>query len=94
MNKAQHEKWLRKQGLLPSQIKEKKEALGNPNKLPSYKVPKPYELSNGIGNGTKSADTSKANFCNENYAMVPLYNKGPIGVVSKEDLKQGAGRKI
>ena len=24
MNKAQHEKWLRKQGLLPSQIKEKK----------------------------------------------------------------------
>jgi len=24
MNKAQHEKWLRKQGLLPSQVKEKK----------------------------------------------------------------------
>jgi len=26
--------------------------------------------------------------------MVPAYNKGPIQPVSKNDLKQGAGRKI
>lgn len=94
MNKSQYEKWLRKQGLLPSQVKEKTKSLGNPNSIPNYKTPEYYSLSNGIGNGTKETDMSKSKFCNENYAMVPLYNKGPIGIVSKEDLKQGAGRKI
>lgn len=50
-------------------------------------------MSHTVGNGTKSPDMSKANFAKNNYAMAPAYNKGPIMVVTKEDLKLGSGRK-
>lgn len=90
-----HEKWLKKMGLTPAQVKAKKKTLGSPNKIPDYSTVEHYKMSNTIpANGTKSTDISKSSFCKENYAMVPAYNKGPIMIVSKEELKQGAGRKI
>jgi len=93
--KDKHEKWLKKMGLSRVQVKEKKKALGSPNAIPSYKTEQHYSLSNKISeNGTKSADTSKATFSTQNYAMVPSFNKGPIQPVSKADLKNGAGRKL
>lgn len=93
MNK--HQKWLKKMGLSPEQIKMKKRKLGSPNSIPDYSTVEYYRMSNTIpSNGTKSTDTSKSTFCKENYAMVPAYNKGPIMLVTKEELKQGAGRKV
>jgi|TARA_R110000851_G_scaffold39966_1_gene101064 hypothetical protein len=90
-----HHKWLKKRGLLPEQIKKRKKVLGSPNTFPDYSTVSFAPLSNSIpANGTKNSDTSKADFCNDNYAMVPAYNKGPIMMVTKEDLKQGAGRKL
>jgi len=95
MTKQQHLKWLKKMGVSSDQLKIKKAILGNPNKIPSYKVINQYSLSDEIpSNGTKSTDMSKASFSNMNYAMVPSFNKGPIQPVSKKDLKEGAGRKI
>jgi len=93
MNK--HQKWLKKMGLSPEQVNSKKKLLGSPNSIPDYSTVENYKMSNTIpSNGTKSTDISKSSFCKENYAMVPAYNKGPIMMVSKEDLKQGAGRKV
>ena len=87
-------KWLAKMGVAPGQLKSKKKQLGSPYSIPSYETKVVAELSNSIpSNGTKSPDVSIANFCKENYAMVPAYNKGPVMVVSKQDLKDGAGRK-
>lgn len=78
-----------------AQIKVKKKLLGSPNSIPDYSTPSNAAMSNAIpANGTKTADTSKASFAKSNYAMVPAYNKGPVMVVSKDDLKNGAGRKI
>ena len=88
-------KWLAKMGVAPGQLKSKKKQLGSPYSIPSYETKVVAELSNSIpSNGTKSPDVSIANFCKENYAMVPAYNKGPISVVTLADLKAGAGRKI
>jgi len=93
-NRMNHHKWLKKRGLLPEQIKKRKKELGSPNSIPDYSTVSFAPLSNTIpANGTKETDMSKSKFCNENYAMVPAYNKGPIQPVSKNDLKQGAGRK-
>jgi len=93
MNK--HQKWLKKMGLSPEQVKMKKRRLGSPNSIPDYSTVEYYRMSNTIpSNGTKSTDISKSSFCKENYAMVPSYNKGPIQPVSVNDLKQGAGRKV
>lgn len=92
---TRHEKWLKKMGLTPTQVKAKKKRLGSPNKIPEYSTVEYYKMSNTVpANGTKSTDISKSSFCKENYAMVPSYNKGPIQPVSVNDLKQGAGRKI
>lgn len=94
MNREQHLRWLKKKGLLPEQVRAKKKVLGSPISFPSYAVKATAPLSNTIpSNGTKSADTSKANFAKENYAMVPAYNKGPVMVVSRQDI-QYAGKKI
>lgn len=92
MNKSQYQKWLMKKGLHPFQIKAKKKQLGSPIEIPDYTTHNPVKLSNSIGNGTKSPDTSKAEFAKSNYALVPAYNKGPIMVVSKDNLKH-AGKK-
>lgn len=87
-------KWLAKMGVAPGQLKSKKKQLGSPYSIPSYETKVVAELSNSIpSNGTKSPDVSIANFCKENYAMVPAYNKGPVMLVTKQDLKDGAGRK-
>jgi hypothetical protein len=95
MNKDQYMKWLTKKGLNPDQIKVKKKLLGNPVQIEENIKKSKYELSNKIPeNGTKEVDVSKAKFCTDNYALVPSYNKGPIQVVSLEDLKNGAGRKL
>lgn len=94
MNKEQYNKWLRKRGLLPSQVQLKRRALGSPVEFPDYSCKRTASLSNNIpSNGTKSFDMSKANFAKENYAMVPAYNKGPVMVVSKNDIAY-AGKKI
>lgn len=94
MTKSEHLRWLRKRGLAPDQLKIKRNA-GSPYSIPCYKVESNVPLSNSIpANGTKSFDTSKAAFCNANYAMAPAYNKGPVMVVSKDELKAGAGRKM
>lgn len=93
--KEKHEKYLKKLGISREQVKKKKKELGSPLQIPSYKTEQLYSLSNAIpANGTKSADTSKATFSTQNYAMVPSFNKGPIQPVSKTDLKNGAGRKL
>ena len=93
--KEQHEKYLRKLGVSREQVKKKKKELGSPLQIPSYKTEQLYSLSNAIpANGTKSADISKAIFSTQNYAMVPSFNKGPVQPVSKDDLKNGAGRKL
>jgi len=90
--KQKHEKWLRKMGVHPSQLKSRKTSVYS---IPDYKTKENFPLSNKIpANGTKSCDISKSKFCNENYATVPAYNKGPVMLVTKEDLKQGAGRKL
>ena len=39
------------------------------------------------GNGTKSPDMSKAQFAKDNFALVPAYNKGPIGVFTKNNME-------
>lgn len=39
------------------------------------------------GNGTKSPDMSKAQFAKDNFALVPAYNKGPIGVFTKNNIE-------
>ena len=84
---AKHEEWLRKQGLHPEQRKLKKASVGGNvrNSIPDYRVDKPLELSNGIGNGYKrgvlanlhkekpevqQAILEKASRC------MPLFNKG------------------
>jgi|TARA_R110002126_G_scaffold133466_4_gene277528 hypothetical protein len=93
MNKEQHERWLRKRGLTRSEVKKKKHQLGRPAKIPIYAVTADVPLSNVIPeNGTKSSDTSKATFCNQNYAIAPAFNKGPYQPMSKEDMLNGAGR--
>jgi hypothetical protein len=80
-------KWLKKRGLLPEQIKKRKKELGSPNSIPDYSTASFAPLSNTIpANGTKETDMSKSKFCNENYAMVPAYNKGPIGVFTKNNI--------
>lgn len=99
MNKKQHEKWLKKHGVERAQIKSLKKKLGSPYSIPDYSQERRHlstvaVLSDTIPtNGTKETSTEKADFCNQNYAMVPAYNKGPIMVVSKEDLKY-AGKKL
>lgn len=95
MNKDQHLKWLEKRGLSPKQIKEKKKKLGKKDIENNLKVNSKYALSNTIpSNGTKSADVSKARFTEKNYAIAPAYNKGAVQVLTKTDLKNGAGRKL
>lgn len=87
-------KWLLKMGVHPTQISKRKKILGSPNELPNLKVESNAELSNTIpANGTKKTDISKTKFSRENYTSVPAYNKGPYMVVSKSELKNGAGRK-
>lgn len=94
MNKQQYQKWLQSRGLSRQQVKDRKAALGPAIQIPEYTIKSKYKLSNAIPcNGTKSVDVSKANFANANYALVPAYNKGPIMVVTKDQLQQGAGRK-
>lgn len=88
MNKNEHLKWLAKRGLTRSQVKEKKTKLGNPNHIPDYSTANSIPLSNTIpDNGTKSADISKSQFSKKNHTTAPAYNKGPIMVISKEDIR-------
>lgn len=95
MNAKQYAKWLESKGLSSNQIKQKKQQLGNPVQFPDYTVTSKHKLANTIpANGTKSPDQSKAQFTKNNYATVPAYNKGPIMLVTIEQLRQGAGRKI
>lgn len=99
MNKKQHEKWLKKHGVGRVHIKSLKKKLGSPYSIPDYSQERQTlrsvaTLSDSIPtNGTKETSTEKADFCKQNYAMVPAYNKGPIMVVNKDDLKY-AGKKL
>lgn len=94
MNKIAYEKYLRKRGIHPDQIKQKKKELGSPNSIPVYKIENPVALSNTIpSNGTKSPDMSKAKFSNENYTIAPAYNKGAYQVLSRSEVIT-AGRKV
>lgn len=87
-------KWLEKRGLSRKSIEAKKKALGKIDNFPDLSTKSKYKTSDIIpANGTKSFDMSKATFSKENYAMVPAYNKGPIMVCTREELKKGAGRK-
>lgn len=82
-----HQKWLEKRGLTPKQIQKRKKELGSPYSIPDYSTGCLTPLSNNIpGNGTKDVDISKAKFCKENYAMVPSFNKGAIGVFTKDNI--------
>ena len=88
--KEQHEKWLRKRGVHPSQLKKMK---SSGTILHSFletfqsgfsNVP---STSNDIpANGTKPVDTSKAVFARENYIIAPLSNKQAYGVINKDEL--------
>jgi hypothetical protein len=87
-----HILWLQKRGLLPSQIRAKKKALGpdenwhqirvtaqhNKRVLTQDKIPE---------NGTKSPNMDKANFSNKNYIIAPAFTKGAYQVVPKKDVK-------
>lgn len=92
----EHDKWLRKMGLHPEQLKMKKKHV---NSLPSYKVDSELpELSNKIGNGFKSASVID-NLANEKVdvqaqilskaaRVSPIYNKGGYQYVTPgEDVK-------
>lgn len=97
MNKKQHEKWLRRFKASRSQIREAKKTLGTPNSLSSYvesmKVSNRINTSDKIPeNGVKDPDISKIKFTKENYALLPAYNKGPVMVLSKDNIKY-AGKK-
>lgn len=93
MNKSEHIKWLAKRGLTRSQVKDKRTQLGNPNTIPDYSTTNSVSLSNTIpSNGTKSADISKSQFSKKNHTTAPAYNKGPVMVISKEDIRY-AGKK-
>ena len=99
MNKKQHEKWLKKHGVERCSVKKLKKALGSPYSIPDYSQERKHlasvaKLSDIIpSNGTIEPSMEMADFCKKNYAMVPAYNKGPVMVVSKKDLKY-AGRKL
>lgn len=86
-----HETWLRKRGLSRAEVKAKKKQLGSPNTIPDYTTTR-YTSDNIPANGTKSPDISKAEFAKKNYPMIPAYNKGPVMVISKDDVKY-AGKK-
>lgn len=89
--KDKHIKWLRSKGLAPDQLAILKKKLGS-----EWIYESKFSRPEGSipANGTKPVDMSKANFAKANFALVPSYNKGPIQPISKEDLKQGAGRKL
>lgn len=103
MNKQQHEKWLKKHGVSRVQISQAKKRLGKTHNLPSFrdeiqedhKIRSMAPLSDSIpANGTK--DHTEEQFKiqeSSKYPSMPAYNKGPVMVVSKSELKY-AGKKL
>lgn len=91
MNKIQHERWLKKRGLSRKEVIKKTLSLGSPYLLPEQQYTR---VGNSIpANGTKSPDTTKANFTKQNYILAPAYNKGAIQPISKNDIKE-MGKKL
>lgn len=89
--KAEHEAWLRANGVHPDQLKSKPK---HKNKLPTYKIDK-VELSNTIQDGGR-ANGVMANLYKEKpsvqrevlkkaQSVTQLYNKGGYGVAVPSD---------
>ena len=99
-----HEKWLKKMGLLPHQIKEKRTKLGKVKvSLPNLKTEENYPLSNNIaGNGFKtdiitnlhkeSPETQKA-ILDKASRIAPLFNKGPCQFITDGTDLSDVGKK-
>ena len=88
-----HNRWLEKRGLTRDQVKMKKKRLGSPNVIPIFNIQDNYPMGNNIPqNGTKSPDTSLADFSRFNHPIAPAYNKGPLMVMTRETI-QYAGKK-
>ena len=99
--KAEHEAWLKKQGLHPNQLATRKALKGTvktKNDLPDYRVDNPYQLSNGIGNGFRKGvmenlhkekpEVQKEILYKASRCM-PLFNKGGIQYATPgEDMTQ------
>lgn len=78
--KEQHEKFLRKMGVHPKQIKKTKR-----NWVYDLSVKKTYALSNDIpANGLKKEQKV---FTSDTHTSAIAYNKGPYMVVNKDELK-------
>ena len=100
--KAEHEAWLKKQGLHPDQLATRKALKGsnkNQKELPSYKVENSIPLSNNIVDGGrvkgimanlhKEAPEVQKEILYKASRCMPLYNKGGIQYASpNEDLTQ------
>lgn len=94
IERKKHEQYLKRFGASRAQIKDARKYLGRPDFTPELRQSTAIKTSDKIPeNGTKETDTSKAEFCKKNYPMMPAYNKGPIMVVSKEEVKT-AGKKL
>ena len=85
--RSQHEKFLKKMGVHPTQLKKRKK-----NKWDySLKVKGGVSLSDKIPeNGTKSITTNQ--FVSDTHTVMIAYNKGNYQVVNKDEIKY-AGKK-
>jgi len=92
MNKKQHERWLAKHGVSRAIIRSKCKKYGSPIPFPDLSTGTRYTSDKIPSNGQKDPDISKAKFSQKNYALVPAYNKGPVMVMNKGNIKD-AGKK-
>lgn len=84
-SKKYHEKWLKRRGLSPKQIKQ----VLSEKSVFSFSISKksPSVTSDVIPeNGTKSVDMSKSKFSNNNFIIAPTYNKGSYAVIPLNEL--------
>jgi hypothetical protein len=90
-----HNNWLKKHGVHPDQIKK----VAKPKweyDLEISETTKRYRYDGSIpGNGTQhpTIGLDKAKISSNNFTIAPAYNKGPVMVIAKEDIKT-ACRKI
>lgn len=95
-----HNAWLEKQGLTPSQVKQRKASVGNVriNTKPDLTTRNPYQLSNSVGNGFKKGimenlhkeapEVQKEIMLKASRCM-PLFNKGGLQYATPgEDMTQ------
>lgn len=101
--RAEHDKWLEKRGLLPSQIRTR---LGKPKLLQPWDVkpmPKPNECNTytagvnsiweKIRKGEEKPETVQA-IIDKSKRIAPLYNKGAVQYVGDDpDVIRNAGKK-